>query len=61
MARQSGWVDPKKPCIHPGRPKSPRDADEGKTWHCGDCDTSFVAYASTDTPFNEQPSGWREL
>lgn len=46
-------IDPED-CQHPGRPVHPRLADEGKSWHCELCDTSF-----TVTVLNE--ALWREL
>ncbi len=47
------WVD-SEDCMHLGRPKHPRINDENKTWHCRDCDTSFVVTVLAE------PS-WREL
>lgn len=34
------WVEVGPPCEHPGRPE-PVEADEGKIWHCEDCDTRW--------------------
>jgi hypothetical protein len=38
----SGWEPSKpKPCVHPGRSHHPFFTDQGRVWHCTDCDRRF--------------------